>query len=120
MFIRPVYVVLLGAILGTSYGYTSAIANQNPHYRVGGTLVAGSTQVQAWHWIPSRLWLPSYLLCTIPRNGYGIAYTRSGYLFRSSEDRRNYIMASSQMGAGLGALGALCGLVMRMFVRQSG
>ena len=92
-------------ILGGAYGFLSAKRNQNPCYSVTGDLLVPREETgKAWQWQPSPAWLPSYLLCVVPRNGFGISRTRSGYLFRSQEDRMAYTMGSTVLGGGFGLL----------------
>ena len=83
-------VILLSCVIfvGAVYGIASAIYNQNPYYPSAGNTTASDEQMfKAWHWKPSPIWMPSYLLCKIaknfPGNWAGIKYTKSGYLFRS-------------------------------------
>jgi hypothetical protein len=103
------------AVIGGFYGRLSAFQNQNPYYPVpGASNVPERDIANAWHWQPSPLWLPSYLLCKIPTNGYGITETRSGFLFRNEAKRQLYFRASTTLGFLLGlalagiAAGAAC------------
>ena len=57
-------ILVAGIVLGLVYGALSALHNQNPY---GHTV----NRDAAWHWQPSAVWLPSYLLCKAPRNGLG-------------------------------------------------
>jgi hypothetical protein len=93
------------AILGGTYGFVSAKRNQNPYYSVSGDLLVPQEDMgKAWHWQPSPVWLPSYILCVVPRNGFGISHSRSGYLFRSQEEETAYTMGSTMLGIGVGCL----------------
>lgn len=76
---KAALIVLLACLLGVAYGFVSAVQNQNPY---------DASTADAWHWQPSAVWLPSFMLCRWPPNGVGISHTRSGYLFRSEGDRR--------------------------------
>ena len=111
---RIVFLVLL--VAGAGYGYLSALQNQNPHYPPLGSDVPNAKRVKAWHWSPSPLWLPSYLLATVPRNGLGIRHTRSGYLFLNQQDRLIYFGGSLAIGAFLVALPA--GVIL-VFIRRT-
>lgn len=86
---------------GAVYGYFSSVRNTNPYNEAGA---APAPLGAAWGWRPSPVWLPSYLLCVVPRNGYGITVTRSGYLFRDDDGRRRYAVASTVLGAAMGVL----------------
>ena len=100
-------ILVAALVIGLAYGLLSAAMNQNPCYDVGGKLTVPETrQNLAWHWRPSVVWLPSYLMCVAPINGWGIEYTRSGYLFRSEGGRCLYFAFSACVGAALGALAA--------------
>ena len=109
---KIVLILVVLGLLGAAYGFVSGNHNQNPFYSVDGDLLSPSSQTQAWHWSPSRLWLPSYLLCTVPSNGYGITRTRSGFLFRSEASRQQYVRGSVALGFVFGlVLGAVCSTV---------
>ena len=113
-------ICILLMILGGGYGFLSAIQNQNPHYSVSGDLlVSEADRVKAWSWQPSPAWLPSYLLCVLPQNGFGISHTRSGYLFRSQEKRTVYIAGSTILGVGLGCVVAIASGLIQMARRRS-
>ena len=103
------------AILGGAYGVLSAKRNQNPYHSVkGDLLVPREESGKAWQWQPSPAWLPSYVLCVVPPNGFGISRTRSGYLFRSPENKLAYTMGSTVLGGGFGLLlGMVFGKVAR-------
>lgn len=95
-------ILIVAIVLGSGYGCLSALMNQNPYdYTV---------TKDAWHWQPSPVWFPSYILCKVPRNGFGITHTRSGYLFRSEVNRKAYFIASTILGGILG--GVVAGLVL--------
>jgi hypothetical protein len=95
-------------VLGMAYGYLSAIRNQNPYYPVpGADEIPNEKRANAWHWEPSPLWLPSYLLCKIPKNGFAVTYTKSGYLFRSCADLYLYRFSSTVLGGALGLILAI-------------
>lgn len=95
-------------VLGMAYGYLSAIRNQNPYYPIpGADEIPNEKRANAWHWEPSPLWLPSYLLCKVPKNGFAITYTKSGYHFRSNAHRLLYICASTFLGGGPGLILAI-------------
>jgi hypothetical protein len=68
-----------------AYGYFSSVQNTNPYNEAGAPPAPLGA---AWGWRPSPVWLPSDLLCVVPKNGYGIEHTRSGYGFRNDHDRR--------------------------------
>jgi hypothetical protein len=110
---KTVTICVLLAILGGVYGFLSAKRNQNPYYSVSGDLLVPQEEMgNAWHWKPSPVWLPSYILCVLPRNGFGISHTRSGYLFRSQEKETAYTMGSTMLGIGIGCLlGIVVGVV---------
>jgi hypothetical protein len=101
--------MIAGVLMGALYGWQAAVQNQNPYWLPDGSADPSAGIASAWGWRPSAVWLPSYLLCVVPRNGYGIAWTRSGYLFRSDADRVRYTTASILIGAGMGV--AISGLV---------
>lgn len=106
---RAIALAIACVALGTTYGWVSARANVNPYYEPG----APPAQLgAAWDWQPSPWWLPSYLLCVVPRNGYGITHTRSGYGFHNASDRAKYSRASTALGAGFGAGAAAITLVL--------
>jgi len=87
-------------IIGALYGFISAVRNQNPYYSPEGELLVSETEQHlAWHWKPSPAWFPSYLLCRVPKNGFGIDHTMSGYLFRSQIGRILYFAGSTITGA---------------------
>jgi hypothetical protein len=93
-------VIIVLAIIGSLYGSISAVCNQNPYYSPKGELLVSQTELHlAWHWEPSPIWLPSYLLCKVPRNGFGIRHTRSGYLFDSQFERVLYFAGSTILGS---------------------
>ena len=108
---KAALIVLLVCLIGVAYGFVSALQNQNPYE---------SSTADAWHWQPSAIWLPSFILCRWPPNGVGIAHTRSGYLFRSDSDRRLYFAASSVVGVGLAAICAVGYLSWRRYARRVG
>ncbi len=87
------FIVLVVATLlvGSVYGYMSAVHNRNPYYEP--RFVEDS--YGGYRWQPSPLWLPSYILCNLSA---GIAHTKSGYLFRSEADRAAYTLCSVAMG----------------------
>lgn len=90
--------------LGLAYGLVSGVLNRNPHYEPGAPPPTTTPNFAAWAWEPSRAWLPGYLVCVVPRNGYGITRTRSGYLFRTNGDRARYTAASTLIGGLMGCL----------------
>jgi len=103
--------VLIGlALLGAAYGWVSALQNTNPYYEPGAPPAPYGDK---WGWQPSPVWLPSYLLCVVPTNGYGIHRTRSGYLFRDDGGRRRYLVASVLIGGAMGLLTGAGALVVR-------
>ena len=103
---RTATILILSLILGATYGWTSGVMNQNPH--------EDATTHKASLWEPSPLWLPSYVLCKVPTNGYGIAHTRSGFLFRNPTDKTRYMIASTTIGAALGVvIGASVAWILR-------
>lgn len=97
---RLLMLVVLTAF-GAAYGVISAMQNINPYHEPGAPPAPLGA---AWGWRPSPVWLPSYMLCVVPKNGYGIERTRSGYMFRSDDARRRYMVASSVLGAAMGVL----------------
>ena len=99
-------IVVICIITGGLYGFFSATFNQNPYYLSVGhrLLVPESERYLAWRWQPSPVWLPSYLLCRIPRNGLGVTHTKSGYMFRSVAGLILYFSASTILGMVFGAL----------------
>ena len=109
---RKTVIFAAAVLLGLTYGGLSGIQNQNPYYPVPGEFdLPHEQRSDAWHWKPSPVWLPSYLLCTVPRNGFGIRHTRSGYMFDSYADRWTYLVASTVVGAIMGSsLGAVIAL----------
>jgi hypothetical protein len=112
---KRIGIILIVAIaLGLGYGCLSGILNQNPYYPVPGEYnIPEVDMAKAWHWQPSPVWLPSYLLCKVPRNGFGITDTRSGYLFRSEADRKTYFIASTIVGGIIGCLAGCASLLIR-------
>ncbi|MBL8877925.1 MAG: hypothetical protein JNG88_02300 [Phycisphaerales bacterium] len=99
------------------YGFLSAMQNRNPYYEPGAPPAPPGA---AWGWRPSALWLPSYLLCVVPRNGYGIERTRSGYLFRNAAAELRYLLGSGALGGALGLLLATTGIGIRHTLRAFG
>ena len=90
-------------ITGVIYGFVSAIYNQNPYYPAVGSKVESREQMfKAWHWEPSPVWFPSYLLCKMAQNTEGnwagITCTKSGFLFRSQIERILYFIGSTFIG----------------------
>lgn len=105
---RNLLTLLLLTALGAGYGFVSSVQNRNPHYEPGAVPAPPGA---AWGWRPSPVWAPSYLLCVVPRNGYGIHRSRSGYLFRDAAGRRQYAVGSTAVGGAMGLLvaaGCLC------------
>ncbi len=124
---RPMLVLLGLVVLGAVYGYVSADQNVNPvrvpspedpEYR--------TKAAAAKEWAPSPLWLPSYLVATIPSRttrdgnkemyvqGYGIENRTvgdgapTGWGFQgTSMNKTRYITASIGVGAGLGLVIAI-------------
>jgi len=109
-----IVILVAAVVLGSAYGYTSAVENENPYYPRPGGDAREEDQKRAWNWEPSPLWFPSYLLCKVPRNGLGIRHTKSGYQFRSGADRLVYRGASTVVG---GLMGAVLGLGAMLVVR---
>ena len=96
-------ILTIFAIAGFVYGIASAIYNQNPYYSHKGELLVSQTELHlAWHWEPSPIWFPSCVLCKVPRNGFGICHTKSGYLFRSEGGRVLYFAGSAVLGIAKG------------------
>jgi len=92
-------IIVVFIIIGFIYGLVSAFINQNPHYPAVGSQVANEEQMlKAWRWEPLPIWFTSYTLCKVPRNGFGICHTRSGYLFRSKCGRILYFTGSTVLG----------------------
>lgn len=104
----PRAAIALGLFLaGLAWGWGASLRNQNPyHPEPGSFTVAPERQAAAWHWRPSPLWLPSWLLCTVPRHDFGISRTRSGYLFRTEANRRLYHRAGTLVGGLFGGIAA--------------
>lgn len=103
---RPV-LILAAAVVGSVYGWASGVFNRNPYREPDGESLPAEpvgvpTNVPAWSWEPSPLWMPSYLLCHTPPNGFGITRTRQGYAFKSNADRARYTAASAVIGAAMG------------------
>ncbi|MBT7162123.1 MAG: hypothetical protein HN904_05055 [Victivallales bacterium] len=115
--VRLGVVVALG-VLGAGYGYVSGLRNQNPYYPTPGQdpVFTRQEMSRAWHWRPSLLWLPSYLVCTIT-NGYGITETKSGFLFRDEAGRRRYMRASVVVGVLLGIVGTIASTLIGRLLR---
>jgi hypothetical protein len=113
---RRTGITIVFILLGLIYGHFSAVFNQNPYYPVPGQ--HGATEEnkgEAWNWQPSPLWLPSYLLCKVPRNGFGVTHTKSGYLFRSQADRIVYFGSSIILG---GLIGCFAGSAIHSTTRK--
>ena len=95
---RKRFILLVSLILaGIIFGYVAA--RMNTPYRV----VDGERKNAGMAWSPSPVWLPSYLLCAIPRNGIWLVHTRSGWMFRFGQDEIYYSIASCVVG-GIGGL----------------
>ena len=102
-------IILVAIMLGSVYGLVSAIMNRNPYYPViGKQTLPHEDMGKAWHWEPSPLWLPSYLLCKVAKhslgNWAGVYYTMSGFLFRSKFDFLLYSIGSTIIGGVIGML----------------
>ena len=108
--------LIVAIMLGLGYGLVSAMRNQNSYYPNPGESDGPRRDIaKALHWQPSPVWSPSYLLCRIPRNGFGIVHTKSGYLFRSEGNRRMYLIGSMILGGIMGCVaGAIILVVRRM------
>ena len=120
---RGFVIMLVAVVTGSLYGYVSALGNQPPAYKLQpGETLSAAQRVSAWQWMPSPTLLPSYVLCRLPPNGFGISHTRSGYVFRSEYRRLLYFSAAVAMGAGFGVIsGLLCLWMMkRPATRPSG
>ena len=106
------------ALVGLAYGYISALHNRNPYYPVPGEKYASEYQTRAFSWQPSPLWIPSYLLCKVPRGepGIGISWSKSGYLFRSYAGLYVYELASAVLGAGMGMLAGWAAAKMKPYI----
>jgi len=98
---RKLVILLLLTVLGAGYGLVSSVQNRNPYYEPGAPPAPLGA---AWGWRPSPAWAPSYLVCVVPTNGYGIHWTRSGYLFPDASGRRRYAIASTVVGSAMGLL----------------
>ena len=106
---RRTIIVLAAIVTGLGYGWVSANQNHNPYYPIPGQHnVPEADMAKAWHWEPSPVWLPSYLLCKVAKhsqgNWAGITYTRSGYLFRTRSDLWIYSVAGTIIGGVTGML----------------
>lgn len=105
-------IIVIFVIAGLIYGFASAIYNQNPYYATVGSEVANKEQMfKAWHWEPSPMWIPSYLLCKMAKNSQGnwagITYTKSGYLFSSQIERILYFAGSTVLGMVFGVVSGI-------------
>jgi len=109
---RTGIIVIVAIVLGLAYGCMSGIKNQNPYYSPDGKeLHCDSEHHPAWEWQPSPAWIPSFLLCKAPINGFGISHTRSGYLFRSETNRTIYLAGSTILGGIIGCLAGCAFLI---------
>jgi len=123
---RPVLLLVGLTLLGGAWGYISAKQNVNPYPAVPAedpNQAALAPKRQAWR--PSPVWLPSYLVCVVPRRtirrtnlpsgpmefhvvGYGLeSVNDKGYGFTSSADRTKYLTASMGVGGGFGLVAAV-------------
>jgi len=101
-------------LLGIVYGYISALNNQNPYYPVPENALPEKVWFElhqcnkymnrAYDWQPLPFWLPSYLLCKTPKNGFAITHTKSGYLFRSYDGLYLYRFSSTILGGVMGLI----------------
>lgn len=121
-------------VVGGVYGYVSALRNANPYrMQAGDPTVSAQERQNAKAWTPSLVWLPSYLVCTIPERdfraelptgdvieahvvGYGHENRNgAGYSFSSTTKRSRYRLMSIAVGAGIGVLlAAVIGLATGM------
>lgn len=124
------YGIILGLIiLGGFYGHVSAEKNINPApVAVSDGMPAEQiAQVaEGRKWQPSPVWLPAYLVCTVPHRtlkpktpsgaemepihitGFGLEKREGGgYGFSSSQKRSNYRLACIAVGAALGLVVAV-------------
>ena len=116
-------------IVGGVYGYVSALQNRNP-YRIAREREMSPSEAakiplgKAWR--PSPAWLPSYLICTVPKKtvtakvpkgmessnirettvvGIGLKNVNGrGYAFANSMYRSTYNIWSLAVGAIMGLL----------------
>lgn len=101
---------------GGFYGFLAAYYNQNPYYPPVGSETSSKEQMfKAWDWEPSPVWFPSYFLCKIPRNGFGIRHTRSGYVFLAQDERVIYFTASTFIGM---AFSVILGMGIRKLIEM--
>jgi hypothetical protein len=106
---RKTIILLVALVAGLGYGWVSAGQNHNPYYPIPGQHnVPQADMANAWHWEPSVVWLPGYLLCKLAKhsggNWAGVTYTKSGYLFRTRPDLWIYYIASTIIGGVTGML----------------
>ncbi|MHC4500213.1 MAG: hypothetical protein ACYS21_13995 [Planctomycetota bacterium] len=118
---RKTIIVLAAIVVGLGYGGVSAYQNRNPYYPIPGqNNVPQADMAEAWHWEPSPVWLPSYLLCKVAKhsegNWAGVTCTRSGYLFRNTSDLWIYSIASTILG---GVTGMLVGFLVNRVLKGS-
>lgn len=134
---KPMLVVLALIVAGGAYGYASGVYNVNPNPMPGMSDVAAPPeQLKAVReWSPSPLWLPAYLVATVPHRtisprqrengpavtfkdidviGYGLenrceagAKQRYGWAFSSAMGKTHYQLASMSVGAGIGLVIAI-------------
>lgn len=115
--------MILLAAAGVAYGYLSAGHNTNPYsIDTADPTATGAERKEAKAWHPSRTWLPSYLVCTLPKRtshvtfpngeslemhivGYGHENRDGqGYGFASGTKKSRYTMASTTVGAAIGVI----------------
>ena len=127
-----ILVFCLIVIVGGTYGYVSALQNVNPYpiFREEGMPASEAAKIpQGKDWRPSLAWLPSYLICTVPKKtvtakppkgmessnirettvvGIGLKNANGrGYTFTNSMARSTYNMWSTALGATMGLLVAV-------------
>ena len=132
---NPFALLLVGLmVVGGAYGYVSALRNANPHRIQSADPTVTAEELRAGKaWRPSPLWLPSHLVCTVPKRtasatfpsgdsieahivGYGLENRDNrGYAFSSTMKRSRYRIMSTAVGVGFGVIvAAVIGLATGM------
>jgi len=127
---KPLVLVVALAAAGATYGFFSAEKNRNPvrfpDAEQGQAPPEQLARVREWH--PSPVWLPSWLVCEVPRwkrsrvdpvqpqagrqelpvvGAFLENVNDRGYAFVGKNARSRYSTASMAVGAGLGILVAV-------------
>ena len=117
---KKIIIVISLVTIATIYGFFSAYYNQNPYYSsVGSETINRQEMFKAWSWEPSPAWIPSYILCKLPCNGFGIHHTKSGYMFRTTSGRKLYFAVSTIIGLIFGVIIGTCIMVIIKIGRQA-